>query len=127
MNITISSPQALAPLARIADLTRAFYSSEDSSTQSMALRDSVRAFMLDHLSPFRNYLEKGIIWRKELKSEGHRLSRAIASVRKNPKSIERAYEYLSIINQMTYQFAFKFEPSFVIADRKSTRLNSSHT
>jgi hypothetical protein len=116
MNLITSSPQALAPLARISELTRAFYSSEDALTQRMALQDSIRAFISNHLrSPFRDYWIESTSHKIEKRLRGHRLSRAIASVRKNPKDIESAYEYLWLIMQMHPIQAMKFEPSFVKA------------
>jgi len=116
MNLAISSPQALAPLARISELTRAFYSLEDALTQKMALQDSIRAFISNHLrSPFRDYSIESPSHVIDRKLRGHRLSKAIASVRKNPKDIENAYEYLWLIMQMSTIQARQFEPSFIKA------------
>lgn len=126
MNLTISSPRVSSPLAQLGKIARAFYESPihqnigidrvpDNRVFLDYLRDNVHQFISDNLkSPFKNYkrVSQDASIRNDSKRKGHQLSRAIASIKKNPKSIQYAYEYLSLIDQMSIELGLKFEPMY---------------
>ena len=115
MNLTISSP--LAPrLATLSDLARGFLSDYDCelSKRSYYL-DTMREFIRGNLSSSLKYKTASKSSRLNERRKGRNISKAIATIKKNPKDIEASFIYLSLIYQMNEDKARQFEPSFIDA------------
>jgi len=122
MNIAISSPRLAPRLATLSELTRAFYTQEDSElrfgdsrTFGQYFRDNIRDFIHSNLKSAFNYNVASISSRANDKRRGHQLSQRIATIKRYPKDIEHAFLYVALIYQMTEDQAMKFEPSFMKA------------
>jgi len=115
MNLTISSPRA-PRLATLSDLARGFLSDNDCEVHRRSYYlDTMRQFIKGNLSSSLKYKTASKSSRLNERRKGRNISKAIATIKKNPKDIEASFIYLSLIYQMNEDKARQFEPAFIDA------------
>ena len=115
MNLTISSPRA-PRLTTLSDLARGFLSDNIlENDKRIYYLDTMREFIRGNLSSSLKYKTASKSSRLNERRKGRNMSKAIATIKKNPKDIEASFIYLSLIYQMNEDKARQFEPAFIDA------------
>jgi len=117
MNLAISSPHQSTPrLATLNAIARGLLESDETGRYNYI--DTIRSFIRGNLQSPHKYNVASASSRANDKRIGHTLSTRIATIKKHPKDIEFAFQYISLIHQMNEAQAMRFEPSFVKAREK---------